>query len=96
MSHAQLPLCRHRSLLVDIDGRAVVDADPRGADADRRSRLSGRLDFGMVAGFKSEWRPASNRNCGRIASEFARGSEHSCPRDLHRPGTGAKSGRSPA
>jgi hypothetical protein len=65
LSHAQFPLRRHPSLLVDHRraGSAAV-ADSRGADAERRSRA-------QVAGVISERWPASNRNGGRFASEFA-------------------------
>ena len=64
MSHRQFPLRRHSHLLVDHRraGSAAV-ADPRGAN--ERNRLigsGGRLQIGMVAGFKSEPWPASNRN----------------------------------
>src|SRR5271169_6816527 len=63
LSHAQFPLRRHPHLLVDHRraGSASV-ADSRGADAERLTGSGGRLHFGMVAGFKSERWPASNRN----------------------------------
>src|SRR5271168_483015 len=63
LSHAQFPLRRHPHLLVDHRraGSASV-ADSRGADAVRLTGSGGRLHFGMVAGFKSERWPASNRN----------------------------------
>src|SRR5271168_4901784 len=63
LSHAQFPLRRHPHLLVDHRraGSASV-ADSRGADAERLTGSGGRLHLGMVAGFKSERWPASNRN----------------------------------
>ena len=63
LSHAQFPLRRHPHLLVDHRqaGSASV-ADSRGADAEPLTGSGGRLHFGMVAGFKSERWPASNRN----------------------------------
>ena len=59
----QFPLRRHPHLLVDHRraGSASV-ADSRGADAEPLTGSGGRLHFGMVAGFKSERWPASNRN----------------------------------
>jgi hypothetical protein len=63
LSHAQFPLRRHPHLLVDHRraGSASV-ADSRGADAERLTGSGGRLHFGMVADFKSERWPTSNRN----------------------------------
>src|ERR1700685_259068 len=63
LSHPQFPLRRHPHLLVDYRraGSASV-ADSRGADAERLTGSGGRLHFGMVAGFKSDRWPASNRN----------------------------------
>ena len=71
LSHAQFPLRRHPSLLVDHRraGSASV-ADSRGADAGRRSRLrwpasfrnGGRLQIGTAAGIKSELVAGLRRN----------------------------------
>ena len=55
-----------------IDGPGVPQLLNRGEQTTRAVTGSGgRLHFGMVAGIKSERWPTSNRNPGRIASEFA-------------------------
>ena len=79
LSHAQFPLRRHPSLLVDHRraGSASV-ADSRGADAGRRSRLKwpasfrngGRLQIGTAAGFKSESVAGLRRNSHVRRSRF--------------------------
>ena len=75
LSHRQFPFGRHSHLLVDHRraGSAAVETR-RGANHENRLTGSGgRLHLGMVAGFKSEPWPASNRYpLGRLASEFSR------------------------
>ena len=46
---------------------------------------NGRLHFGTVAGFKSEWRPASSRNRGRL--EIGRGGRLQSEFAGHTPGS---------
>src|SRR5208282_1985769 len=63
LSHAQFPLRRHPNLLVDHRrSRSAAVADLRGANGEAVTGPGGRLQIGMVAGIKSEWWPASNRN----------------------------------
>jgi len=73
MSHAQFPLRRHSNLPSIIDEPGVPQLLACGEQTLRAEKPA------QVAGFTSEWWPASNRNpgrlqigiSGRIESEFA-------------------------